>query len=205
MHNNETKSSVTGLIESISALLPALFWGTLILGFEEASTALSTVICALIHEMGHIIFLIFFTNSHHSAKTAIFGFKIKAVSILSYKDEILLYLCGPLANLIFGVLFLAISINYGEFFFSFAIINFATAISNLIPIEGYDGYGILRALAEKRFPNGDILIFLSSLSSVLVFIFCILSIYFIDRYGGGYWIFAVFFVQMIKHFKKRLK
>ena len=163
--------------------------------------AFTTIICALIHEVGHILYLVLFTSSCHSIKSVVFGLKIKAVKFLSYKDELLLYLSGPLANLILGFVFWHLSVR-DSFFYTMSIINIATAISNLLPIEGYDGYGILRTIIEKHFPMGLFLRLLSIFSTLLVFLFCILSIYLIDRYGGGYWIFAVFFVQMIKQLQK---
>ena len=202
MHINETKYNFICALRVISSILPTLFWGSLILGFEGAYMAFTSLLCALIHEMGHISYLMLFSKSSHSIKSAIFGLKIKAVNVLSYKDELLLYISGPLANLLFGLVFL---LHGGVFFISFAIINFATAISNLIPVEGYDGYGIVRVILERRFPDGRYLNLLCTISTVIIFLFCILSIYLIDRYGGGYWIFAVFFVQMIKHFQKNLK
>lgn len=203
MHYNENKSRISSLLSFILAFLPTLFWGSLILGFEGGYMAFTTVICAVIHEAGHLLYLALFTSTNHNIKSVVFGLKIKAVRLLSYKDELFLYLFGPLSNLIFGTLFLLFSTRVGEYFYSLAIINFATAISNLLPIEGYDGYGILRVLCERHF-HGTLLNVLSGISTMLIFLLCLFSIYLIDRYGGGYWIFAVFFVQMIKHFQKSI-
>ena len=202
MHNNENNINLFFLLKTVSALLPTLFWGSLIIGFEGSYMAFSSLICALIHEMGHISYLMLFSKTPHSIKSAVFGLKIKAVRLLSYENELFLYMSGPLANLIFG---LFCYVHRNDFLQSLAIINFATAISNLIPVEGYDGYGIIRVLLERHFPNACFLNILSAVSGLIIFLFCILSIYLIDRYGGGYWIFAVFFVQMIKHFQKKLE
>ena len=203
MHYNENILKLGSILNSVLAFLPTLFWGSLILGFEGGYMAFTTVICAVIHEAGHLLYLAFFTSSNHNIKSVVFGLKIKAVSVLSYKDEFFLYLFGPLSNLISGTLFLLFSTRGGEYFYSLAIINFATAVSNLLPIEGYDGYGILRVLCERHF-HGTLLNILSRISTILIFLLCLFSIYLIDRYGGGYWIFAVFFVQMIKHFQKSI-
>ena len=73
-----------------------------------------------------------------------------------------------------------------------------------MPIEGYDGYGIMRTLIEEKEENHSLLRLLDGASASLTFILCIFSIYLIDRYGGGYWPFAVFFVSMIKRFDKTL-
>lgn len=202
MHYNENKTKITDILNSILSFLPTLFWGTLILGFEGEYMAFTTIICAIIHEAGHLLYLFLFTPSCYRMKSVVFGLKIKAVSVLSYDDELMLYLCGPLSNCIFGIIFLLLALRGGDFFYSLSVLNLATAASNLLPIEGYDGYGILRVLFEKRFHTGFMLKVLSAISAILIFVFCLLSIYLIDRYGGGYWIFAVFFTQMIKHIKK---
>ena len=204
MHYNENILKLGSILNSVLAFLPTLFWGSLILGFEGGYMAFTTVICAVIHETGHLLYLALFTSSNHSIKSVVFGLKIKAVSLLSYKDEFFLYLFGPLSNLIFGTLFLLFSTRDSEYFYSLAIINFATAVSNLLPIEGYDGYGMLRVMCERHFPSSVLLNVLSCISTSLIFLLCLFSIYLIDRYGGGYWIFAVFFVQMIKHFQKSI-
>ena len=83
-------------------------------------------------------------------------------------------------------------------------VNIFTALSNLLPIKGYDGYGALRAIIKKHELPNKFSSALSITSSSLVFAFCIFSLYLIDRYNGGYWIFGVFFVSMIKELKSEL-
>ena len=45
---------------------------------------------------------------------------------------------------------------------------------------------------------------LERISTFLIFMLAILSLYLIDRYGGGYWLFAIFFSMMIKRIGKGL-
>ena len=42
-------------LKLISSILPPLFWGLIIFGFEEPYLAVTSLICAMIHELGHLL------------------------------------------------------------------------------------------------------------------------------------------------------
>ena len=182
-------------------VLPIFFWLFLIFGFDEPSMALWTIIAAVIHESGHIIYIISKKKLRLNIRGVLSGFRIKTAASLSYDEEIRMYLSGPLANLVFFVLFSILSCYLNKDFSFAAIINLATALSNLLPIDGYDGYHVLMTLIQKhdlfRLINS-----LSRISSAIIFLFAVFSLYFIDRQNGGYWIFLIFFSSMIKCIRK---
>ncbi len=182
--------------------LPVLFWVTLILGFGEPRVAVLTIVAAVIHEGGHIAFLRLKRIKGGGLRGVLSGFRIRSSSLLTYREEMMLYLSGPLANLCAAVLCAFIK---GETAAMLCALNLATAMSNLLPVEGYDGYGVLRSIAERQNPDGIAVRLIDLLSSGIIFSFCILSIYFIDRFGCGYWIFAIFFVSMLRQLAKWLK
>ena len=198
------KNAFIKTIELLCSMLPALFWGLMIFGFEEVSTAIATLLSALIHECGHIAYILFIDKSGFGFKGVLSGFRIKAHAPISYDEEIGRYLAGPMANIITFVIAVLLGKIAGNFFVTLAAISLATAISNLLPIRGYDGYGIIRAIIEKREICSLAIKALGWVSSSLIFTLCILSLYLIDRHGGGYWIFAVFFISMIKEFAEGL-
>lgn len=202
MHNHGKNAFFQRAFRIANQFLPVLFWVTLILGFEEPQIAMLTIISAIIHEGGHIAFLKFKKIKNGELRGVISGFRIRPGSVLTYHEELMLYLSGPLSNLGAALLF---SLFRGETAALLCTLNVATAVSNLFPVEGYDGYGILHSVAEKKAPGGFGIRLLDALSNGIVFTFCILSIYFIDRFGCGYWIFAVFFVSMLKQLEKWLK
>lgn len=204
MHNNEKKGKNLEFSRILGTFLPVLFWITLTIGFEEIDMAISTICAALLHELGHICFLLIVKRKKYHVRNVLTGFRIASSEIMSYREEMSLYISGPMANLLCATLSFILRPLFGEYALGFAIINLATALSNLMPISGYDGYGILRCLCESS-PNAHGLIrALDVISSMLIFTLCIFSLYLIDRAGGGYWIFAVFFVLMIKDFRKHL-
>lgn len=201
MHIHEKNLPLEKLLRIVNQFLPVIFWISVIFGFEEPKIGVISIIAALIHECGHVAFLRLKNAGSNGVRGVISGFRIRSSSLLSYREEILLYLSGPLANIVAAIIF---SLFRGETAALLCTLNIATAISNLIPVEGYDGYGALHTLAEQSNPGGICIRLLEIVSSVIIFSFCILSIYFIDRFGSGYWIFAIFFASMLRQLGKWL-
>ena len=186
----------------ILSILPVFFWALLIFGIDDSAMGLMTILSAIIHESGHIVWILKVKGSRLTIRGVLSGFRIRANGRMSYDDEIMMYLSGPFANVLIFLLCCFCGICFGAPLRPFALINLATALSNLLPIKGYDGYGILRTIIAKRDSSGDLERALSFLSTALIFTFCILSLYLINRLGGGYWIFFIFFFSMLKHFKE---
>lgn len=182
------------LLGFISSLLPTLFWGLIIFGFEEPYMAIMTIICALIHEGGHLLF----TEAKGPIRGVVSGFRIRTGGIVSYRQRILTYLGGPMANLLVCLFCLPATVMGNEYIGVFSLINLVTALSNLMPIEGYDGYGILMTLIEMRELDGRFHSALIWLSNSIIMVLTVFSLCLIDRVGGGYWIFAVFFSYLVK-------
>ena len=192
------------ILTVLSEVLPVVFWVLVIFGFDTPCVAILTIATALIHELGHITALYILKKDYAgSPRGDVSGFRI-AVSDLSYKEEMLCALAGPLVNLLFGVLLLIFFES--EYIAIFATLNIMTAISNLLPVRGYDGYKFLSSLAcaysKNPWKSEAILEWLSFILSAVM---CFLSLYFILKIGEGYWIFAVFFSFLLSEIVKRQK
>jgi Zn-dependent protease len=185
--------------------LPIIFWISVVLSFDEAPIAMLTITCALIHEMGHILFLLLFSNKNFTLNGVCSGFRIGTSSPYSYKEELFLYLSGPLMNIICAVFSLLLHPVYADFKTVFFALNLATALSNLLPIEGYDGYGALRCLFLLTEKNGISDVYLPRLSFFTLLLLAVSSLYLIDRFGEGYWIFFLFSASLIKKLNFELK
>ena len=197
--------SIIRTLRSFLCVLPAFFWLFLGFGMEEPSMALATVLSAIIHEIGHIAYIFFVRRLLPCIRGDLSGFRIKSDTKSSHREKIMSYVAGPLANLFTCIIFLLISANAEDFAMFFATVNAATAISNLLPIIGYDGYGMLYTIIEAKSNNATPLRLLFLTSMAFSFGFRIISLYLIDRYGGGYWIFGIFIVMAIKHLSEELK
>jgi Zn-dependent protease len=183
------------------SILPLIFWIFLIFGFDVPYIAILTIITAIIHEIGHIAAISYLSGRYVMPNGRMFGFRIKRTESLSYKDECAVLAAGPLANILIFMLTLPFSSLLDGYVCIFGLINLATAISNLIPVEGYDGYGILKQILSAKNMIGGIRT-LDRVSFVFSVLATFLSLYLIDKADSGYWIFAVFFVMMISKLGK---
>ena len=192
------------LLKTAEKILPLLFWVLLIFAFDTPRFAYYTLLAALIHELGHAAFGAMvgegrlFPSAHPS------GFRIKASKFISYKDELILIMGGPVLNLaVFIGAKILFSLTGGEFFYDFAFINLLTAITNLFPIKAYDGYRIIETLIlllSKR-PESHLSL-LRAASLCFTALLSFLSLYFLLKLGEGYWIFALFFSSLLIDLKK---
>lgn len=205
MHNNQRAFKKMNRLDSINTFLSVFFWILIIFGFDDAEIASLTVLSAVIHECGHIFYCYLGIKKRGNLRGTISGFRIKSQKGLSYKQTVRIYLAGPLANLVaatIGLLLMPYSAEYAK---NFIIVNVITAFSNLLPIEGYDGYGVLKTLAEKNDCTGTWEQILSIISFALMVILCIFSLYLMVRCDGGYWIYAIFITSILQKLGKMLK
>ena len=184
-----------------------VFWVLLIFGFDTPHTAILTILSALIHEIGHVICLLTIkSDGSYIPSPNISGFRIK-IPGMSYKSELLCALSGPVATLVAALIcFLPLPMLDEAYIQTFAILNIMTMISNLLPIEEYDGYKILDAilgLTMKYNMRAQNSLYLISL--IFSAAMCFLSLYVILKLGEGYWIFAVFFTVMLRAVIKKQK
>ena len=192
----------------LEKILPLAFWIMLIFGFNSPYISVLTILSALLHEIGHILFTITFTPEKTSLPSPdLLGFKIKTRS-LSYKEEFRSALGGPALNMLIGIscLILAEIFGLSEYVQILGIINVLTAMTNLMPIEEYDGYRIISSLLNLTVKDySKVLKILYVISFSFSVVMCFISLYFILQIGEGYWIFAVFLSILIRHMAKRQK
>jgi hypothetical protein len=196
------------ILFKLEKMLPLAFWVVLMFGFDSEYIAILTILAAIIHEGGHLIITLPFSKKRSSAiKNKLSGFRIKT-SRLSYKEELLAALGGPLANFGVGLVFFSIPFEneFREYAYTFGLLNIMTMISNLLPIENYDGYRALSAALYLFFGDSlNIYAFLYWISFAFSSIMTFISLYLMLRLGEGYWIFAVFFSIMLSTVIKRQK
>lgn len=140
-------------------------------GIEEFLIFLFTM---CIHEMFHILTAIVFGFKIDSIKTAFLGLKITyAENKISPIKSLLVYLSGPLANLIFALVLLYLSdkvyIAKASFFIFY---NLLFALVNLIPAYPLDAARALTAVLNHFFgsvTSVKMMSYISYLISLLMF------------------------------------
>lgn len=182
-------------------LFPLIFWVLLIFGFDSPDVAVLTIIAALIHELGHIC-AIALTRRAAVMRSHVSGFRIRC-SASGYRDEILTLAAGPLANIMVFFLALPFFGVANGYIMLLGYINLLSGMSNLLPVEGYDGYGILHSIASAL-NSHTFLRILYGFSFFLSILLTFLSLYLILRFGSGYWIFGIFFITLTGKIRKNL-
>ncbi len=198
MHNHKIRKAITYLT---TYFLPVLFWFSLLFGFDTPAIAVLTAITATVHELGHVTAMLFLKSGEPLPKGHLTGLRLAIRRGASYRHEIITLAAGPLFNLAAAILSLPLVLFFGDYAWLFISLNLMTALSNLIPVEGYDGYGILTLQREM---SGQSTLPLLRISFFISVFFTFLSLYLIGRLGGGFWIFFIFFISVLSKIKKML-
>lgn len=194
------------LLFFLERALPLLFWILISFAFDLPYVAILTAIAAMTHELGHIFVILRLKKSSAHLRGTVSGPRI-TMKTLGYRDELTVAAGGPLANLLIAALS-CIILPFGttpSYVLEFITVNLLTAISNLLPVRGFDGYRILYCLASKSRRAlffQDLLYCLSFLLSILI---TLLALYLILKLGEGYWAFILFFSIILAEIKKRDK
>jgi len=123
------------------------------------------------HELSHITVALFFGSSVKKINIKLCGLSVNLEKKFKGRKAILVYLAGPIANIILAILFKNIKIVFE--------INICLALINLIPIKPLDGYNILREIFSKKFLKfvANISeIILTFLGIILIFKYCNISL-----------------------------
>ncbi len=202
MHNHNKINSFPFKPQILIATLSLAFWSLLIFAFDTPYAAVATLIAVAAHEIGHKIAFFAICSESSLPLPGLFGFKIKSNKYFSYQRDIITAAAGPLANLILCLLALPLTLLSLSAYKLFAIINIAAAISNLLPIKGYDGYKILYSILHISFPNFTHINIVETFSLLSVAGLCFFSLYLIGKRSEGYWIFLIFFCTLLSEISK---
>ena len=173
-----------------------VFWICMLYGTDDFAIATSTLLCVAVHEVSHVAVLMTY-DQILCPKTRAYGFKIQIGSI-SYKQKMISTAAGPLSNIILALVMLPF-LNRSTYLTELAFLNLMTAISNLIPIRGTDGYNLVLFTLDRAACKKGAYIFLDGVSLAFnVFIFLI-STYAVLRIGESFWIWAIFFFSLIQN------
>ena len=193
---NSTRYRIIELLRLFSdSVLPIIFWISVIFGFDAPYVAILTIICAIFHELGHYLAIVI-SGGKGALRGHSSGFRIARCDTAAHRKEILVLLSGPLANILLFLITLPFGNALGGYLSTFAFINLATGLSNLLPLEGYDGYGALSELFAT-WERYDLIRRLESLSFIFSISLTFVSLYLIDRFSEGYWIFGLFFFMTL--------
>ena len=141
---------------------------TLMIFIDKSGLFLPSLLAVTIHETAHLTAMYMLRCNPKEIRLIPTSICIVRQIEYRHKNEIIISLLGPLANLLFfSAFFVVYRLCGNSEILTFALINFLFAIFNLLPIKALDGGFILYKLLSIKFGENKGQIVLNILSFVL--------------------------------------
>ncbi|HHZ05198.1 MAG TPA: hypothetical protein GX401_00180 [Clostridiales bacterium] len=127
---------------------------TLVLVIDTTGMCLCCLFGAVCHEAGHLVAMALQHTSAKSVQLNLFDINIRDTykGCRGYIGEAAVLLGGPLANMVFGVVFLIIYSWYANPILQLLwYSNIILGVFNLLPIESLDGGNLLYLLLQRNY------------------------------------------------------
>ena len=131
--------------------LPALFWLALLLALDGTGLVRLSLLCALLHESGHVAVHLVLLHRLPRLKVSPTGICLSMRGVLLPSQKaLLLAAAGPLMNLLCcaSAIFWMELAGYSYRGYWFAAVNLLLGTVNLLPLPGLDGQRIVEALLQ---------------------------------------------------------
>ena len=131
--------------------LPALFWLALLLALDGTGLVRLSLLCALLHESGHVAVYLALFRRLPRLKVSPTGICLSMRGVLLPSQKaLLLAAAGPLMNLLCcaSAIFWMELAGYRYRGYWFAAVNLLLGTVNLLPLPGLDGQRIVEALLQ---------------------------------------------------------
>lgn len=180
---------------SFSVGIPFLASAAFFLAGDMRTNYLWAVLFSSFHEIGHILAIFYFRKKPTKISLGVMGIRIEKNEImLSYREECITALCGPVVNLIFSVIFALIDVNGLPF-----AINAGLFVINILPVKTLDGgrfiYNFILASGDEEMAAKVMNIF--EIVTVLLLI-TVLTVSLVTGFvNTSFVLFAVFLVIII--------
>ncbi len=155
----------------------------LVLLIDKTGIMLFSLLSALIHETGHIVFIILSKKKISKILFQIGGIIIDSKGVTSYKNEFVIAIGGCLLNFIFFLISLLLFVKTNnELYMIFSATNLGLFLFNLMPIENLDGMDLLRIFLNKYFDFNKSKTLSKIISYSFIFISFLFSLFLILQY-----------------------
>ncbi len=189
------------ILTLLLSVLRAGFWFCLLFALDRPYLAVLTLLAIVWHEAFHILALLRLSRGNRM-HTHLGGLRLFPTEMLSYREERIVAAAGPIGGFLGTLLCLLLAPLAPGYFPDFALCHLLTSLSNLLPIEGYDGYRILKAslsLHGASTPEkamGALSFFFSALLALLSL--CVFGIL-----GEGLWPCGAFLLTLLGSLPER--
>jgi len=123
---------------------------TLTLIVDESGLCATAFFCCVIHEMGHIISLMFLGEKPKLIELSFYGVKLERFGASGIKSlgEIIIYASGPTANFALSALLFVFGNTDGTK--TAAVVSLCVGLFNLLPCQPLDGGNILKFFLDRH-------------------------------------------------------
>ena len=128
---------------------------------DKSSKVALYLLCAFVHECGHLFMMLCFHKKPKSVKLRIFDIAIEENCEKSFLSDLLITLAGPLSNLIFAFIFYFISTPL-------YVCNVTLCVFNLLPIDTFDGGHALYLFLTKKFSHRTSCVILKAFTLIIL-------------------------------------
>lgn len=152
----------------------------ILISLNKTEFLYSTIIFAILHEIGHLLALKYFKISIEEFKVSLFGGNIKILNNnkIQYYQNAIISFCGPLVNLFFFVLFYLLNIFLkNKFINEIYVINLVLAAFNLLPFYNFDGGKILASILMNFLQEKTVNYIITITSFIILIPFTYLAVY----------------------------
>lgn len=152
----------------------------ILISLNKTEFLYSTIIFAILHEIGHLLALKHFKISIEEFKVSLFGGNIKILNNnkIQYYQNAIISFCGPLVNLFFFVLFYLLNIFLkNKFINEIYVINLVLAAFNLLPFYNFDGGKILASILMNFLQEKTVNYIITITSFIILIPFTYLAVY----------------------------
>ena len=150
--------------------------------------ALYAVLCAFLHELGHIIAIKIMGGKVGALKVHGFGIQISGNLELDYKREAISALMGPIASLLAGLGFILLSRfgMYTQLIVFLAMSNLCLFAVNILPIYPLDGGRCLYCILAGRLEQSRASLITKIVSVVFIIPLLIAAVYLVVQTGYNF-------------------
>lgn len=131
---------------------------TAVVLLDTSQTVVLGCLSAILHELGHLIFMKKYNSFPRNIKISLFDVAIIDDNRKSHtlKQELLIALGGVMMNFIFGAIFfvLFLNLNY-DFLLILAGTNILLLVYNLLPVDTLDGGQALYLILSSHLPEAS--------------------------------------------------
>ena len=189
------------ILNFLLEILRAGFWFCLLFALDRPYLAVLTLLSLAFHEAFHIFALMRLARGARM-RTHLCGLRIYPNEVLSYREQRRIAAAGPLGGLIGALLCFIFSPLAPSYLMDFALCHLLTSLSNLLPIEGYDGHRILKTTLALH-GNGDADKIAGALSFFFSAVLTLASLSVFGILGEGLWASGAFLFSLLVSLPER--